>query len=277
MKRFFILISFLACFILNFSFTSKAYNYNIRFTVNEDGKISGYSLSDPGGVNEVKTKITGTFDSTKKILSFTETTVLRSKVDLKKNELCFVKADLKMKKSAAFETLSGDFVGIEPGKTEPCATGVIEIQNTKRIKAALKMVEERDSIKTLVKDYKQDRKEFKKDNSTKITDTKGKEFLVSSNKVKLTIWDKGKVDGDMITISLNGKIILEKYVLTAQTKIIELTLDNIDINTIKIIALNEGTLPPNTAAIKIETTLEQYPILTEAKVNEERIIYLKKK
>ncbi len=256
---------------------SVTYNYNMRFTVDADGKISGYTLSDPAGSNEVKTKITGTFDSIKNVLSFTETVVLRSKVDLKKNELCFVKATLKIRKSSAFETLSGDFVGIEPGKTENCATGVIEIQNTKRIKAAIKMAEERDSIKQLVKDYKKDRKEFKKDDAIKITDTKGKEFFITGNKIKLTIWDKGKVDGDIISITLNGKNILEKYSITKEIKILDILLDNIDVNEIKIIAINEGTLPPNTAAIKIETTLEQYPILTEAKLGEVRTIYLKQK
>jgi hypothetical protein len=58
---------------------------------------------------------------------------------------------------------------------------------------------------------------------------------------------------------------------------IDLVLSDAERNVIKIIALNEGTLPPNTAAIKIESELEEYPILTQANVNEVRTIYLKKK
>ena len=57
----------------------------------------------------------------------------------------------------------------------------------------------------------------------------------------------------------------------------ELTLSDKEVDTIKIIALNEGTLPPNTAAIIIESPFEQYPIMTQAKLNEVRTIYLRKK
>lgn len=256
---------------------AKDYKYNIRFTVDKYKNITGYSLSDPGGESEVKTKITGTFDSITNILKYEETNVIRSKVDLKKNDLCFVKATLKIKKNKFFETFEGDFVGVEPGKETPCATGVINIQNAKRISATLAMVAEKDSVKKLVKDYRKEKRDFRKDTDIKITDTKGKEFIVTGDIVKLTLWDKGKVDGDMISIKLNDKYILEKYTLTKEIKIIEIKLSGNDVDVLKIVALNEGTLPPNTAAVKIETAIEQYPILTEAKMNEERTIYLKRK
>ena len=58
---------------------------------------------------------------------------------------------------------------------------------------------------------------------------------------------------------------------------IELPLSGNAIDTLKIIALNVGTIAPNTAAIKIETPAEQYPILTKAVLNEVRTIYLTKK
>ena len=111
----------------------------------------------------------------------------------------------------------------------------------------------------------------------KIADDKGKEFEITGSRIKLTIWDKGQVDGDRISIMLNGKYLLENYSTVAAPKIIETLLSGNELDTIKIIALNEGTLPPNTAAIIIETPFEKYQILTEAKTNEVRWIYLRKK
>ncbi len=258
-------------FVGNIKLSTKVtYTYNLRFIVENENKIRGYSLSDLGGPNEVKTKIVGTFDSTKMVLTYEEKDVLRSKVDLKKNELCFVKATLKLKKSKIIESLSGKFTAYEPGKTEVCATGEVKVVNTNRIKVLLKKIYGTDeALKNTGPESKTE--------PTEIADEKGKEFLITGTKVKFTIWDQGKVDGDKISIILDGKYILENYSITSEIKTMELTLSEKEISTIKIIALNEGSLPPNTAAIKIETEKEEYPILTQAKTNEVRTIYLKKK
>ncbi len=258
-------------FVGNIKISKKvSYSYNLRFIIEKENKIRGYSLSDLGGPNEVKTKIVGTFDSSKMTLTYEEKDVLRSKVDLQKNDLCFVKATLKLKKSKLIETLSGKFTAYEPGKTDACASGEVKLVNTDRVKVLLKKIYGVDE--TLTNNGPES-----KTKPTEISDDKGKEFLVTGTKVKLTIWDQGQIDGDKISIMLNDKYILENYVITATTKVIELTLTNEERNVIKIIALNEGKLPPNTAAIKIESDKEEYPILTQAKVNEIRTIYLKKK
>ena len=115
-----------------------AYNYSLRFTINAKNQITGYSLSDPGGPTETKTKIYGTYDSVTNAFNYEEKSVLRSRVDLQKNYLCFVKATLTLKKSKMLEELSGKFIGIEPGKTTQCAIGEIKLINTDKIKVFLK-------------------------------------------------------------------------------------------------------------------------------------------
>jgi hypothetical protein len=252
---------------------STSYKYNLRFVIDKENKVVGYSLSDPGGKNETKTKITGTFDSVKLTLTFEEKNVLRSKVDMKKSDLCFVKATLKFKKTKLIEQLSGSFSAYELGKSEVCAKGQIKLINTNTIKPLLKKMND-------VKDDNEEEVDLSiyKEKVTKISDDKGAEFLVTGKKVKISIWDNGQVDGDVVTIYLNGKIILENYTVKTIAKVIDIVLqDGNEKDVIKIVALNEGTLPPNTAAIKIETSTEDYPILTQAKLNEVRVIYLKKK
>ena len=249
------------------------YKYYLRFTISNDNKLTGYSLTDPGGPNETKTRIFGAYDSLTKIIKFEEKGILRSKVDLQKNDLCFVRASLVLKKNKLFETLSGKFSGFATDKITQCASGEIRLINTDQAKNILKKINEPDATN----DKPGITEKNNRNNIIKLSDKKGKEFEITGNKIKLTVWDKGQVDGDRISILLNGKYLLENYSTTAVKKIIETTLSNNAVDTIQIIALNEGSIPPNTAAITIESPFEQYPILTQAKINEVRTIYLRKK
>jgi len=73
---------------------------------------------------------------------------------------------------------------------------------------------------------------------------------VSKSKVTLRIWDYGKEDGDIITVIFNGKTLVSHLTITnaGWSTTIELLPGK---NWLQIIAENEGTEPPNTAAISI--------------------------
>jgi len=252
---------------------SVSYKYYLRFTISAENTINGYSLSDPGGPNETKTKIIGTYDSLNKIINFEEKTVLRSKVDLQKNDLCFVKASLKLKKNKLIETLSGEFIGTEPSKNTTCATGEIRLINTDKAKSILNRANEVEPTQTAIN--KPDPNAS--DKTVKISDARPTELLISGSIVKFTVWDNGIVDDDEISIMFNNKYILENYILTASSKTIEVPLSDRAVDTVKIIAMNEGKIPPNTAMVKIESKTEEYPIQIQAKLHEVRTIYLRKK
>ncbi|MBA2611619.1 MAG: hypothetical protein H0U95_06605 [Bacteroidetes bacterium] len=64
------------------------------------------------------------------------------------------------------------------------------------------------------------------------------------------VWDKGKIDGDRITLYLNGKEILQDYTVAKAKRQIVLHL-NPGKNYLVMHALNLGRIPPNTAAIEI--------------------------
>ena len=252
---------------------SIAYKYFLRFTIDKENQLHGYSLSDPGGPSETKTKISGSFDSVKKTINFQESIVLRSKVDLKSNDLCFIRATLLLNKNKLVETLAGNFSGFKIDKVTECANGKINLINTDRAKVILNTWDEQNK-------FNDNTKKIALENSGKLltlSNEKGKLLYITGNTVKLIVWDNGQVDGDKISITLNGINILDNYILAAEAKILELPLSGNAIDTLKIIALNVGTIAPNTAAIKIETPAEQYPILTKAVLNEVRTIYLTKK
>jgi hypothetical protein len=73
---------------------------------------------------------------------------------------------------------------------------------------------------------------------------------VESNIVKVQVYDKNRVDGDIISIYLNGEVLIENLEVTKEKKEIILNL-NIGSNTLVMYALNAGRIPPNTAAIAV--------------------------
>lgn len=75
-------------------------------------------------------------------------------------------------------------------------------------------------------------------------------LTVSSPSVTLSLWDKNRVDGDEISLYLNGEPVLETYTVSKTKKDIVINLKQ-GSNTIVMEALNLGKVPPNTAAIGI--------------------------
>ncbi len=73
---------------------------------------------------------------------------------------------------------------------------------------------------------------------------------VLNNEITLQVWDKNRVDGDEISLYLNGKPILENYTVSKTKKTINIQLEP-GSNILVMHALNLGRVPPNTAAINI--------------------------
>lgn len=75
-------------------------------------------------------------------------------------------------------------------------------------------------------------------------------IAVASEKVKIQVYDKNRVDGDIISIYLNGEVLVENFEVTKEKKEITLELRT-GSNTLVMYALNTGRIPPNTAAIAV--------------------------
>lgn len=77
-------------------------------------------------------------------------------------------------------------------------------------------------------------------------------YYVSKKQVTLYVWDSGTIDGDIISLLVNGKVVLANYTLTGSKKPISVTLDYSGYNYILLFAHNEGSISPNTAALSID-------------------------
>ena len=75
---------------------------------------------------------------------------------------------------------------------------------------------------------------------------------VESRNVEIYAWDSGQVDGDIVTVIVNGQVIFDEYTLTGIPEPRSVTLDNRGYNYILLYAHNEGSVSPNTAAIDLD-------------------------
>lgn len=78
-----------------------------------------------------------------------------------------------------------------------------------------------------------------------------KTFDIYTDEFDLYIWDNETIDGDIISINLNGEWILKKYELKKEKKKVHIKLNkNASENYIAFYAENLGNISPNTSAIK---------------------------
>jgi len=83
---------------------------------------------------------------------------------------------------------------------------------------------------------------------------------VSNSQIAISIWDYNKIDGDTISLNFNGRWILKDFLISKKKKKLLLDLENDD-NYLILHAENEGTEPPNTAAISIRNEKDEEIII----------------
>ena len=79
-----------------------------------------------------------------------------------------------------------------------------------------------------------------------------KVITVDAKILKLAVWDNERVDGDKISLSLNGRWILRNYEIVKEKNNFEIELVPNQVNQLVFFAENLGTIPPNTSAINIQ-------------------------
>lgn len=102
---------------------------------------------------------------------------------------------------------------------------------------------------------------------------------VHSSKVLIQIWDHQTVDGDRVSLNLNGNWILENYELKKDKYEIEVELRE-GTNTFVLHALNLGKYKPNTAALLVIEGNKKHRIILESNLKESgtlQINYKKRK
>jgi hypothetical protein len=96
---------------------------------------------------------------------------------------------------------------------------------------------------------------------------------VNADLVNIKVWDRGTVDGDVITLYLNGEDILDNYTTSKSRKEITLHLKQ-GPNYLVMYAVNLGKIPPNTASIEIEKGSQRKSVTVNSDMNKSGAIEL---
>jgi len=106
-----------------------------------------------------------------------------------------------------------------------------------------------------------------------------RDIFFSADSLVISLVDNGTVDGDTVSLLMNGKIILDKIGLTS--KAFKTTIPVIarpgDSLQLVMYAENLGSIPPNTGLLTIEDGNNRYDIRFEGNLQKNSAIMLKKK
>jgi len=103
-------------------------------------------------------------------------------------------------------------------------------------------------------------------------------FYFESDSLLLTLYDNGEVDGDTVTVLMNGNVIFSKVGLTtnANSKTIYIT-PNMDSVKLVMYAENLGSIPPNTGLLIVNDGEKRYDVRFSADLKTNAAIVLRRK
>lgn len=102
---------------------------------------------------------------------------------------------------------------------------------------------------------------------------------VKSDSLTLTLYDNGIVDGDTVSVVLNGEVIIPKLGLTEQAyrKVIKIPEGSADSLQLVIYAENLGTIPPNSGLLIIEDGSDRQSVYFEGDLKKSAAVRLRRK
>ncbi|MGB4845058.1 MAG: N-acetylmuramoyl-L-alanine amidase [Ferruginibacter sp.] len=87
---------------------------------------------------------------------------------------------------------------------------------------------------------------------------------VTSEKIKVDIYDDGEIDNDIVSVFFNKNMVVDKKSLTANAHTINLTLEPGKTNELVLYADNLGSIPPNTALMIITDGTNRHEVRLSA-------------
>ncbi len=81
---------------------------------------------------------------------------------------------------------------------------------------------------------------------------KGRAVNVTNDEITITVYDNNKIDGDSISLYYGDSCIVSNYSLTGKKKSFKIKIDKNHSKQLILYAVNQGSQPPNTAAIIIK-------------------------
>jgi len=191
--------------------------------------------------NYVKKNFTGRYTASEKKIVLQEGTVTTFKIR-PECKVCIKRYELYYSREGKIETLTGRWTGVIQGTNISCEAGEIVLTRIKE--SAFKEIPE---------------------------------VAVDTGQLRLDFYDNNQIDGDSITVKVNGRVILSHQKLAAKpiTAYVTIDLQN-TFQEVEMIAENLGSIPPNTALLIVTAGEHRYQLFlssTETKSARVRFVY----
>ncbi len=262
--------------------TGEVFPYKLVLS-ESDGIVNGYSVTfkEP---DDTKTKISGTLDRHSKTLVFKETEIVYSHGFQTRAYMCLVDASLQSSRSAGGLVLTGPMTSNQVDNTA-CTPGKIVFSNEAEINKLFSYGDRYDTVISMKKHPRiaeepakpaAPKTEELPQVTEKVTAGTDKSYDWYSDTVVVDAWDGGNTDGDRITILFNGKPYLSGYSLIKAKKQVRIPISGTGINTLAIVADNEGSDPPNTATLLLTDGTRKYSIVAYNSAGAQALIRIRK-
>lgn len=248
---------------LSFEYNAKKDNYTGSYLINETVNKAHYARFD----------LRATFKN--KQAKYTTTNKDFETQNTLNTSFCYSSATLQYSEDEGYEYLEGAWRGWndksktcaaahvrvrrkKPGYIEPeqpeivesdsTSEPIISIEETVDTVVTMTVVDEKETIQS--EPIAENKADDTPPQNRKLV-TKETMNVASKDSILIKIWDSNRVDGDIISLDLNGKLILDTYTLTSIPKLIKIPLTPGE-NVVTMFAHNLGDIPPNTAALLVE-------------------------
>ncbi|QEC43724.1 hypothetical protein [Pseudobacter ginsenosidimutans] len=105
-----------------------------------------------------------------------------------------------------------------------------------------------------------------------------KDLEVESDSIRITFYDNGDIDGDTISVFLNGAPVLANQMITDRGTNIYVKLDSMKtVNEISMFAQNLGKYPPNTALMVVTDGSTRYEVYLSSSLSQNATVRLVRK
>ncbi|HBF20673.1 MAG: hypothetical protein CMI36_10445 [Owenweeksia sp.] len=253
--------------------TNQLIPLKLTIDVQPGGEITGISTTNFLNEDRTESRITGKINFEKQMLEFSEIGNVSTSSDAKANEFCYIRVkNLHWRQNQEKSIFNGQFNGFFPDSSL-CASGEIYLVNSQLLR---KMVENnkrlrdiRDSLKQAATSGVQDTAiTARVDPDAPLQNAEVLSLAWHSNQVKLQVWDGFKEDNDRIAIYVNDSLRHKSVVAAAHKKTFQFDFENEKVLTIKIVAENEGSQPPNTVNTHLIDAGKVHPLSTKLKKGE---------
>ncbi|MEP7163134.1 MAG: hypothetical protein ABI741_00495 [Ferruginibacter sp.] len=104
-------------------------------------------------------------------------------------------------------------------------------------------------------------------------------FFYKSDSLQLTLYDNGEIDGDTVSVLLNGKVIIAKQGLNTRPNVHTIYFDKDSPDSMQLVmyAENLGSIPPNTGLLVIREGASIYEVRFSADLKTNAAVILRRK